>query len=109
MQAMRLTGADASCRIFPGAHHSFDRATPVELIADASVAPGAPTIYLQDDGACIHPVTGEASATASERELMLYGIKAGYGIRGARLGGTQEQADEFHADMLSFWQSVFAA
>jgi dienelactone hydrolase len=105
MQAMRLTGADASWRIFAGAHHSFDRDTPVELLAEASVAPGAPTIFIQDDGAMVHPATGTADPASSERELMLYGIKAGYGVRGAHIGSTDNLADDFHDDMMRFWRA----
>jgi len=104
MQALRLSGAEASWRIVPGAHHSFDRATAVELVADASVAPGAPTIYIDDRGACIHPGTGQADPRADERSLMLYGIKAGYGRRGARMGTGDSFADVFHDDMMRFWQ-----
>lgn len=104
MQAMRLTGGDATWRIFAGAQHSFDRETPVELIEDASVAPGAPTIYIDDDGAMVHPVTGLPDPALSERDLMLYGIKAGYGVRGARIGSSGTLAREFHDDMLAFWR-----
>jgi len=104
MQAMRLTGGDATWRIFPGAQHSFDRDTPVELVEDASVAPGAPTIYIDDDGAMLHPATGEPDPALSERELMLYGIKAGYGVRGAHIGSSGDQAQSFHDDMMAFWQ-----
>ena len=107
-QALRLSGADASCRIVAGAHHSFDRETPVELIADASVATGAPTIFIDEQGGYIHPVTGVVDLEASERDLMLYGIKAGYGVRGARLGTSGDEADTFHEDMMTFWQSCFA-
>ncbi len=104
MQAMRLAGGDATWRIFAGAHHSFDRDTPVELIEEASVAPGAPTIYIKDDGRMIHPATGESDAEQSERDLMIYGIKAGYGVRGARLGTSGNLAAAFHEDMLGFWR-----
>jgi dienelactone hydrolase len=104
MQAMRLTGADATWRIFPGAHHSFDRDTPVERVADASVAPGAPTIYVCDDGAMVHPATGAADPSLSERDAMLYGIKAGYGIRGAHIGSSGDLAQAFHDDMMAFWR-----
>ncbi|MGE0621951.1 MAG: dienelactone hydrolase family protein [Pseudomonadales bacterium] len=104
MQAMRLTGGNASWRIFAGAHHSFDRETPVELVEDASVAPGAPTIYITDDGAMVHPATGEADPAFTERALMLYGIKAGYGVRGARIGTTGDLAQAFHDDMMDFWR-----
>jgi dienelactone hydrolase len=108
MQALRLCGCDTSWRIFAGAHHSFDRATPVEMVAEASVAPGAPTIYIEDDGSCVHPVTGRCAAETSERDLMLYGIKAGYGNRGARLGTSGDFADQFHADMMEFWADCFS-
>jgi dienelactone hydrolase len=108
MQAMRLAGGDASWRIFAGAQHSFDRDTPVEMVEDASVAPGAPTTYLNDDGSMVHPATGEADPAASERDLMLYGIKAGYGIRGARIGTSGDLAGAFHADMMAFWEACLA-
>lgn len=103
IHAMRLCGADATLQIVAGAHHSFDRDTPIELVKEASVAPGAPTIYMQDDGTCIHPLTNQANPDFSERELMLYGIKAGYGVRGARIGSAGDQAHQFDADMMSFW------
>ena len=107
MQAIRLTGCEASCRIVAGAQHSFDRFSSVENVPDASVAPGAPTIYLNDDGTYIHPATGESDPTADERSLMLYGIKAGYGRRGAKIGSESDYADIFHHDMITFWQDLF--
>ena len=107
MQTLRMCGCDASWRIVAGAHHSFDRATPVEMIAEASVSRGAPTIFIDDDGICIHPVEGPMPADTTERELMLYGIKAGYGERGARLGTDADYADIFHADMMTFWRDCF--
>ncbi|MEQ8858991.1 MAG: dienelactone hydrolase family protein [Pseudomonadales bacterium] len=107
IQAMALCGGRASCRIFPGAQHSFDRDTPVEMIEEAAVAPGAPTVYLRDDGAFIHPLQDEADPSLTERELMIYGMKAGYGLRGARIGSEPGQADAFHEDMLEFWTAVF--
>ena len=106
MHAMRLCGADATCQIVAGAHHSFDRDTGLEKIHDASVAPGAPTIYVQDDGACVHPQTGQASPDYTERELMLYGIKAGYGVRGAHIGSQGDQAQQFNVDMMAFWSAT---
>ena len=55
-QAIRLTGGNVTIRLFSGAHHSFDRGTKIVDIADASVSPAAPTTYLADDGAFIHPL-----------------------------------------------------
>ena len=108
MHAIRLTGGDASCRIIAGAQHSFDRDTPVELIEDASVSPSAPTVYIADDGALIHPLTGAPDPTLGERELMIYGMKAGYGVRGAKIGSEGNQSELFHEDMMNYWQAVMA-
>jgi dienelactone hydrolase len=72
MQAIRLRGAEASIRIVAGAEHSFDRHEPVQKFDDARVSPGAPTSYLADDGAFIHPTTGEADAKLVDRDLAVY-------------------------------------
>jgi dienelactone hydrolase len=106
IQAIRLCGGAASVRIFAGAQHSFDRATPIELVADASVAPSAPTTYIAGDGAFVHPVTGVADPSLTDRDVMVYGMKAGYGRRGARIGTEGTLATEFRSDMLRFWRSA---
>jgi len=103
MHAMRLCGGDASCQIVAGAHHSFDRDTGIEMIADASVAPGAPTIYIEDSGAYVHPLTQQSNPDFTDREMMLYGIKAGYGVRGAHIGTADDHAEQFAEDMMAFW------
>ena len=81
---------------------------PILRIADARVAPGGPTAYLADDGAYIHPLTG-ADPKLTDRDVAVYNLKAGYGVRGATLGGTQAEADEFRADMLAFWSAALRA
>ena len=103
MHAMTLLGCDASFRLFPEAQHSFDRDTPVEYIPDASVAPGAPTTYIREDGALVHPLTGEADPALSELEVMRYAVKSGHGRRGAHIGAAGDQARLFHEDMMGFW------
>lgn len=103
VQAIRLTGGQVTLRLFGGAAHSFDRDTPVVRIEDAAVAPGAPTTYIADDGACIHPLTGRPDAALTDRDVAVYGIKAGYGVRGATLGSTGTDAAAFRDDMLAFW------
>jgi hypothetical protein len=90
-------------RLFAGAAHSFDRGTPVVRIDDAAVAPGAPTTYLAPDGACIHPVTGRPDPALTDRDVAVYGLKAGYGVRGASLGSAGSQAEEFREEMVRFW------
>lgn len=105
VQAMRLTGAKASLRLFSGAAHSFDRDnTPLQRIAEASVSPSAPTMYLADDGAFIHPLETTPRPELLDRDLMVYGLKAGYGRKGAHIGGSNEHAALFRADMIAFWR-----
>ncbi|MCY3929771.1 MAG: hypothetical protein OXG81_16010, partial [Acidobacteria bacterium] len=106
MHAMTLCGCDASFRLFPDTHHSFDRDTPVELVPDASVSPGAPTIYVREDGALVHPVTGKADPGFTERDAMIYQVKSPYGRRGARIGTAGDQARAFHEDMMTFWTAT---
>lgn len=104
MHAISLAGGHASCRVVSEAHHSFDRGTAIELIPDASVSPAAPTTYINEVGRFIHPVDGLMSKDTTDRDMMLYGIKSGYGVRGARIGGSNHHADLFTQDMLEFWQ-----
>ena len=106
MHAMRLIGCDASFRLFAEAQHSFDRDTAVELIPDASIAPGAPTTYIREDGALVHPLTGEANPGLSELDVMRYSVKSGHGRRGARIGTAGNQARAFHEDMMGFWRTT---
>ena len=106
MHAMRLCGGRATCRIFVGAHHGFDRDTPVELIEEAAVAPGAPTVYIREDGALLHPLAREADPGLSERDVMVYAMKSGHGRRGARIGSEGDQAERFHRDMVDFWETL---
>lgn len=106
MHAIRLCGGRASCRIFPGAHHGFDRDTPVELIEEAAVAPGAPTVYIREDGALMHPLARQADPDLGERDVMVYAMKSGHGRRGAWMGSERDQSRQFRADMIGFWEAV---
>lgn len=108
MNAIRLRGGDVSFRLFADACHSFDRETPIESLPDAVVALGAPTIYLADDGAMIDPVTGENSPDATDRDFMVYAMKAGFGGKGATIGSKGDQPAQFRADMTSFWRDCLA-
>ena len=106
IQAIRLAGGEATLKLVEGAHHSFDRGTPFEKFDEARVAPGAPTVYLADDGAMIHPVSGEADPELTDRDLMIYALKAGYGREGAHIAGREDLAPVFDADMRAFWRDV---
>jgi len=107
IHAIQLQGGDASFRLFADAQHSFDRNTPVEMIEDASVSPGALTVYIDDDGTLIDPRTSLPDPNLTERDLMVYSVKTGHGRRGAQLGSQGNQAKGFHDDMMAFWQGLF--
>jgi len=106
LQAIRLTGGKATMRLFGGAHHSFDRGTPIVNIPEASVSPAAPIAYIAADGAFVHPLTGEADPRLTDRDMAVYGIKAGYGKKGAHIGSQGEDATNFRRDMVAFWKSA---
>jgi len=91
-------------RLFDGAAHSFDRGSPLARIADAAVSPGALTAYIADDGAFIHPLQSAPDPRLKDRDLMVYGLKSGYGVKGATIGTRGEEASLFRADMIAFWQ-----
>jgi dienelactone hydrolase len=105
-QAIRLSGGNASMRLIANAQHSFDRDTPVTLIPEASVAPAAPTTYIDDNGAMIHPTGDGPDPGLLDRDVMLYAVKSGFGVRGARIGSAEGEAKVFRDDMLAYWTRV---
>ncbi|MFO1110951.1 MAG: dienelactone hydrolase family protein [Bradyrhizobium sp.] len=106
-QAIRLSGGEATMRLIAGAHHSFDRGTGIADIPDASVSPAAPTAYIADDGALIHPTGDRGDPALTDRDLMVYALKAGYGRKGAKIGSRPGEAELFRDDMLAFWTRLF--
>ena len=106
-QAIRLCGGEVSMRLIAGAHHSFDRGTEINDVPNASVSPAAPTAYIADDGAMIHPTMGEPDPALVDRDLMVYALKAGYGRKGAKIGSRPGEAELFRDDMLAFWTGLF--
>jgi dienelactone hydrolase len=105
-QAIRVAGGDVTMRLIAGAHHSFDRGTAIADVADASVSPAAPTAYLADNGAFLHPTGDAADPDITDRDLMIYALKAGYGRKGAKIGSRAGEAELFKADMLGFWKRM---
>lgn len=102
IHAMAVAGADATCRVVAGAAHSFDRLEPVHELAEAVVAPQAPTVYLADDGAMIDPTTNRPDAELVDLEMFLSAAKAGFARYGASIGGVDDQPEIFRDDMLAF-------
>ena len=108
-QAIRLTGGKATMRLIAGAHHSFDRGTALSYIPEASVTPAAPTTYLADNGAFIHPLHDEPDPALVDRDVMVYSLKAGFGNKGAHIGSAEGEAELFRDDMIAFWKRMLAA
>jgi len=107
IQAIKISGGDSSIRIVEGASHSFDREEDLHQIPEASVSPQAPTIYLNSSGNMIDPRSGDADPTATDRTHFLSAVEAGFGRRGAHIGGTEEEQEIFREDMLTFHKSNF--
>ena len=107
-QAIRLCGGTVSMRLIAGAQHSFDREQSITDVPEASVSPAAPTTYLADDGAFIHPLQERPDPQLTDRDVMIYALKAGYGRRGARIGSRPGEAAMFRDEMLAFWKRVMA-
>jgi dienelactone hydrolase len=106
-QAIRISGGEAAMRLIAGAHHSFDRGTDIVDVPNASVSPAAPTAYIADDGALIHPIKAQSDPALVDRDLMVYALKAGYGRKGAKIGSHPGEAELFRNDMLAFWTRLF--
>jgi hypothetical protein len=105
-QAIRASGGQATMRLFARAQHSFDRGTAVVEIPEARIAPAAPIAFIADDGAFVHPLEDAPNPELVDRDLFVYGLKAGYGRTGARIGSAEGEAELFRDDMLRFWRWV---
>ena len=106
--AIGLAGGDIEMTLFGNAQHGFDRGSEIEKVPDARVAPAAPIVYIADDGAMIHPLSSAPEPQLMDRDLMVYAIKAGYGVVGANLGSNEGDADQFNLAMTQFWRNTFA-
>lgn len=106
MHAIRLTGGRVSMLLLGGAGHGFDRGPPMEDVPEAIVSIAAPTTFMADDGAMIHPLQEQPDASLVERDIMVYALKAGYGNYGASVGGTSKEAAIFRGEMVGFWRRV---
>jgi len=106
VHAINLTGGAASMRLVPGAHHSFDRFEDVHLIAEARVSPNAPVEYLADDGSMVDPVTGVPDPSRTDIDQFRAAVAAGFGQKGARMGGGPGLPEVFDEDMIAFHRAV---
>jgi dienelactone hydrolase len=106
IQAIALTGGDATMRVVPGAHHSFDRHQDVLTIPEARVSPNAPIEFLADDGSMIDPTTGVADPARTDMHQFRDAMKAGFGQQGATMGSKGDQPAVFVAEMLAFHRRV---
>ncbi|HAB57283.1 MAG TPA: hypothetical protein DCE75_04440 [Acidimicrobiaceae bacterium] len=102
VNGLRQRGSDATIRIVANAHHSFDRLEDPHTIDEASVAPSAPTVMLDNNGAMILPIVGAPDPTITDRDAFVASISGGHGRLGAAIGGVGEQPGLFTADMLAF-------
>ena len=108
-QAVRLTGGQATMKLVKDAQHSFDRESPVVVVPDGKVSPAAPTAYIADDGAFLHPLEETPDPQLVDRDLMVYALKAGYGRADPRIGSVPGEPERFRNEMTSFWRKALEA
>ncbi|MFM8793356.1 MAG: dienelactone hydrolase family protein [Acidimicrobiales bacterium] len=108
VHAINLAGGTATVRVVAGAHHSFDRLEEVHMIAEARVSPNAPIEYVADDGSMIDPVSGVPDPARTDIDQFRYAVAAGFGQKGARMGGGPGLPELFDEDMLSFHRGVLS-
>lgn len=108
VHAINLAGGNASIRVVPGAHHSFDRHEDVHMITEARVSPNAPIEYIADDGSMIDPVSGVPEPARADIDQFRYAVSAGFGQKGARMGGGPGLPELFDEDMLTFHREVLS-
>jgi dienelactone hydrolase len=106
VQAIRLCGGAATMRLVPDAFHSFDRAEPVSSIPEARVSPNAPIEYLNDDGSMISARSGVADTARTDLMQFREAVQAGFGQKGATMGGSPGLQSLFVEDMLAFHRRV---
>ena len=75
----------------------------------AAVAPAAPTVFLDEEGAMIDPMTGLTNREMTDLVAFRAANAEGFGRRGARIGGSPAFAELFVEDMLRFHQSLDGA
>ena len=102
--AIRLTGGRISMRLFGGAQHSFDRGTAISDVPEPrSRRPRqrstSPTPALSSIRFRTLPMPA-----LTDRDLMIYSLKAGYGRKGAKIGSHDGEAELFRDEMLAFWK-----
>ena len=56
----------------------------------------------------IHPTADAPDPALVDRDVMLYGVKSGFGVKGARIGSAAGEAKLFRDDMLAFWTRVLS-
>ena len=72
-------------------------------VPDASVAPLALTAYLADAGAFIRPVEATPNPALTDRDFTIYGMNAGFGRTGAKIGRRDGDNKLFRDDRVAFW------
>lgn len=108
VHAITLAGGEATVRVVAGAHHSFDRYEDVYMVSEARVSPNAPVEYMTGDGSMIDPVTGVADHRRTDIHQFRHAVDAGFGQKGARMGGGPGLPELFDEDMMAFHRRVLA-
>lgn len=103
--ATERTGASISMKIFPAAMHSFDReGVPPTEFPKAIKATRLPTFYMDDSGHFYDLRTDQVNPALTPDTVFVYASKNGLLDRGATIGSSGTQAQEYSSEMLGFFR-----
>ena len=103
---MKDRNPDVSIRVFRNAVHGFGNGRPLRDEPDAMTALNAPITYINGRGEILDPYTGSPLTGVDPGALAKR--SAPFLSHGARVGSQDDQAQQFVADMVGFFQRQLA-
>jgi dienelactone hydrolase len=105
--AMQVAGGqNVLMKLFPGAHHAFDReGVPPTLIPAAVTSTVFPTVYMDDKGSYYNMRTDEVDPSLTAGDFLNYSIKGGFLHKGVTVGAEGTEAAEYSREMTEFFKA----
>jgi dienelactone hydrolase len=104
--AMERAGQNVTMKIFPGAMHSFDREGVAQInFPDAVKALRLPVFYMDDQAQYYNPRTARVDPALTSAAINGYAVKNGLLDKGASIGSSGTQAQEYSTELLAFFKA----
>lgn len=108
VHALSQTQSSAQLRILPGAGHAFDRiGMPPTVLPDIPRTTRFPTVYMDDGGSFLDPITGDFNDALTEADFLSHVLNGGFVEQGVTVGSEGDQAEIYNAEMLDFFRRAF--